>query len=116
MFVRDPAGDLIGMLTNPPTDEARYYLTDDQNSVIATTDHDADEVIRYLYEPYGQTIRSWADPDAGTQQRRHHRNGAETLTGFPTPTVDHNPYRYISGYTDPDTGLIKFGTRYYIPT
>ncbi len=98
------------MLTNLPDAEARYYLTDDQNSVIATTDHDGDDVIRYLYEPYGQTIRSWTDPDAGTSSN----DGAQNAT-LTTPTVDHNPYRYVSGYTDPDTGLIKFGTRYYTP-
>ncbi len=117
IFVRDPAGKLMAMITNTAADEARYYLTDDQKTVIATTDQDTDNVIRYLYEPYGQTVRSWEDPDAGDADNDGIiDDGAETLTGFPTPTGDRNPFGYISGYTEEDTGLIKFGTRYYIPT
>ncbi len=117
IFVRDPAGKLMAMITNTTTGEARYYLTDDQDSVIATTDHDTDQVIRYLYEPYGQTIRTWEDPDAGDANNDGIiEDGAETLTGFPAPSSDPNPFGYISGYTEPDTGFIKFGTRYYIPT
>ncbi len=117
IFVRDPAGKLMAMITNTAADEARYYLTDDQKTVIATTDQDTDNVIRYLYEPYGQTVRSWEDPDAGDADNDGIiDDGAETLTGFPTPTGDRNPFGYISGYTEPDTGFIKFGTRYYIPT
>ncbi len=116
IFVRDPAGKLMAMITNTAADEARYYLTDDQKTVIATTDQDTDNVIRYLYEPYGQTVRTYEDPDAGDADNDGIiDDGAETLTGFPTPTGDRNPFGYISGYTEPDTGFIKFGTRYYIP-
>jgi RHS repeat-associated protein len=36
---------------------------------------------------------------------------ASGVTGF-----DDNPWRYAAGYQDNNTGLIKFGTRYYDPT
>jgi len=120
LFVRDPAGTLITMLDNTtgtPSSigQATYYLLDDQGSVIATiadTEPSSTQpvgVTRHLYEPYGQTIRDWTQPDPGNGD-----SGSEN-PNLTAPATDYNPFGYIAGYTDPDTGLIKFGTRYYIP-
>ena len=114
LFVRDPGGKLLAMIdyTDGQTGTTRYYLRDDQDTVMATvpTTTASTTAIRYAYEPYGQRIRTWEDPNAGTATSRYTHSSAATA-----PAVDHNPYGYVSGYTDPTTGLIKFGTRYYTP-
>jgi RHS repeat-associated protein len=112
-FVRDPEGMVLAMVeTTSPTAPAvaGYYLVDDQDSVMAVTPA-ATTAIRYLYEPYGETIRTWTDPSPGTSSSKYTEDGSAT-----TPTVDHNPGRYVSGYHDKATGFLKFGTRYYMPT
>ena len=65
---------------------------------------------QYLYEPYGQTIRTWEDTGAGTSNSKYTEDGTANV-----PISDYNPFGYVSGYTEPDSGLIKFGTRYYAP-
>lgn len=111
IFVRTPGGELLAMI-DTGTGEARYYLTDHQQSIVATTTPTpgTDALVRYLYEPYGQTIRSWTDTNPDDPD-----NGSEN-TNLTTPAVDYNPWRYASGYRDESTGFLKFGTRYYIPT
>ena len=120
-FVRDPAGKLVAMLDDTAGDPdalsgATYYLTDDQDSVIATitdappTASTPTPATRHLYEPYGQTIRTWTDPAPGTNNSQYSEDGTASA-----PSSDPNPYGYVSGYTDPTTDLIKFGTRYYVP-
>lgn len=108
LFVRDPDGKLIAMI-DTTTGDTRYYLTDHQDSVTATVDHDGGDPVRYLYEPYGQQIRTWTDTNNGDGN-----NGSEN-TSMTAPAVDNNPWRYASGYYNDDTGFLKFGTRYYIP-
>ncbi len=108
-FVRDPAGRLIAMI-DTTTGATRYYLTDDQQTVVATTNTTGGDVVRYLYEPYGNQIRSWTDPTAGSSTN----DGAENSV-LTAPTIDNNPWRYASGYRDKATGILKFGTRYYMP-
>ena len=112
LFVRDPDGKLLAMIT-PSTGATRDDLTDEQQSVIATTDGSTSgtgtNLVRYLYEPYGQQIRSWEYPNAGTATTLRSRATATT------PATDYNPWRYASGYHDPATGFLKFGTRYYMP-
>jgi RHS repeat-associated protein len=77
-------------MLNASTSEADlYYLFDGLGSVAATTDASGNLVKRYSYEPYGQEI----SPASG----------------------DPNPWRYASGYFDKSTGMLKFGTRYYMP-
>ena len=114
LFVRDPGGTLLAMIdyTGGSVGEARFYLTDDQDSIMATvTDAGTtNAVTRYLYEPYGQTIRSWVDPNAGTGSSKYTEDGTASA-----PSNDYNPFGYVSGYTEPDSELIKFGTRYYAP-
>ena len=114
LFVRDPGGKLLAMIdyTDGQTGATRYYLRDDQDTVMATvpTTTGSTTAVRYAYEPYGQRIRTWEDPNAGTATSRYTHSSAATA-----PAVDHNPYGYVSGYTGPTTGLVKFGTRYYAP-
>lgn len=109
LFIRDPAGRLLTMI-DTSTGRGRYYLLDQQQSVIATTNDNTGDVTRYLYEPYGEQIRSWVDPNAGTSSN----DGAEN-TSLAAPSSDNNPWRYASGYYDTTTKLLKFGTRYYAP-
>jgi RHS repeat-associated protein len=112
-FVRDPEGKVLSMVdvTNPTAPSvAGYYLLDDQDSVMAIINPAATSATRYLYEPYGETIRTWTDPNPGTSTSKYTEDGTAT-----TPVDDYNPWRYVSGYHDKTTGFLKFGTRYYMP-
>lgn len=109
LFIRDPAGRLLTMI-DPNTGRGRHYLMDQQQSVIATTNDNTGDVTRYLYEPYGEQIRSWVDPNAGTSSN----DGAENAS-LAAPNSDNNSWRYASGYYDTTTKLLKFGTRYFSP-
>ncbi|WP_299056353.1 DNRLRE domain-containing protein [uncultured Nocardioides sp.] len=125
LFVRDTSGNLLAMLTRDPNNAGQirdtdYYLTDEQQSVIGTYDgrgriaaneDDGNGMIRYLYEPFGQIIRTWTHPGAGTSNQDGSENGA-----LQAPSSNMNPFTYVSGYHDRATGLIKFGTRYYMPS
>lgn len=122
-FVRDPSGTLVAMVDRNSTEPDLYYLTDGLGSVVATINTN-DKVIRYLYEPYGQEIRSWEDPYAGTADSTGSGNLIDTdnvVGGSEDPTLrqpggaDYNPWRYAGGYYDRTTGMLKFGTRYYMP-
>ncbi|MBF4164013.1 RHS repeat-associated core domain-containing protein [Nocardioides acrostichi] len=113
IFLRTPGGDLLAMI-DTSSGQARYYLLDHQKSVIATiadrstpTPSIGGEVTRYLYEPYGATIRTWDHTSPGNGN-----DGSEN-NSFAAPSTDFNPFGYASGYLDRSTGLIKFGTRYY---
>ena len=98
--------------------ERRYYLIDGLNSVVATIDT-AGDVRRYLCEPYGKQIRSWIDttPTSNNTGTKTDGTAAEPPDGSEgTPTAndgseEHNPWRFASGYLDPETGWLKFGTR-----
>lgn len=117
LFVRDPSGQLLAMIdyTGAVTGAVRYYLTDDQASVLATMSSAAPAAgttptaAKYLYEPYGETIRSWEDTAPGTS------TSIGTEQPANAPAVDVNPFRFASGYYETSTGFIKFGTRYYMP-
>ena len=114
LFVRDPGGKLLAMIdyTGGSVGQTRFYLTDDQDSTMATVPASGTTTtaVRYLYEPYGQTIRTWEDTGAGTSNSKYTEDGTANV-----PISDYNPFGYVSGYTEPDSGLIKFGTRYYAP-
>jgi len=64
-----------------------YYLTDIHGSVVAVVDGSGNVANTYKYDPYGNTLSS-------------------------TGSIA-NPFRYESGYYDGQTGLYKFGERYY---
>lgn len=117
-FIRDPDGNLLAMVDSAATNPGpvKYYLTDAQQSVIATMDTGG-ATRRYLYESYGQQIRSWLDPTPAVNVGSGHTppDGSErTLTSADTEN-DSNPWRYASGYYDNETGMLKFGARYYMP-
>jgi RHS repeat-associated protein len=88
-FTSTPDGQLVSMTL--PDGAKHYYLFDAQGSVLGLTDSAGARTATYTYDPYGD----------------HH-----SATG---PAAGANPYRYISGYLDPDTGLYKLGIRYYNP-
>ena len=96
-FVRDPQGTRVSLVNDDTSDDDLYYLFDGLGSVAATTDETGALVTRYTYEPFGEQI----SPDP-------------TLTSGGEP-VDKNPWRYASGYYDTPTGMLKYGTRYYMP-
>jgi RHS repeat-associated protein len=88
-FPRDPSGTVLGMLAAKNATTDLYYLFDGLGSIAATVDPKGNLVRRYAYEPYGEEIgRS---------------------------STDGNPWRYASGYFDNATGMLKYGTRYYVP-
>ena len=124
IFVRTPGGRLLAMLdyTGGSLSDggADYFMLDDMKTVEALVPAaepgtgqaggDANpDAVRYAYEPYGQTIRTWVDPDPGTAADAYSEDAASE------PTEDYNPFGYVAGYTDKATGLVKFGTRYYAP-
>lgn len=92
-FVRDPNGALISRTDRPSgsSDDSAdlFYLFDGLGSVAGVTGPGGNIARRYTYEPYGEEI----DPGP----------------------ADTNPWRYASGYHDTETGMVKFGTRYYRP-
>jgi len=95
-YVRDPSGTLIAMQVYPSgstTPTEYYYTADIVGSTIAVTDNTGTNAATYTYDSWGKTT-------------------ATTGGAFATTT---NPWRYGSGYTDPN-GTIKLGARYYNPT
>jgi RHS repeat-associated protein len=62
---------------------------DDLGSVLKVVDSSGTVKNSYSYDPYGLSL-----------------NKNETVS---------NPWQYASGYYDANTGLDKFGTRYYDP-
>lgn len=120
-FVRDPGGRLVAMVDLVHDNPDRYYLMDDQQSVVATVETDTGVVRRYLYEPYGEETRaSWTDPNPGSNNNgtiggvnAKPADGSEELA--PENDPDYNPWRFASGYYDPETRMLKYGTRYYMP-
>lgn len=84
-YTRDDDGNLIGQRTS--SGNYYYYLFDGLGSVIGLTDAAGVMVNRYAYDPYGNTTSA-------------------------TEAVP-NPWRFAGGYLDSQTGLYKFGTRYY---
>lgn len=86
-YTRTDTGGLVSQRSPAGT---HYYLFDGLGSVVGLTDVSGNLTNTYRYDPYGN--------DAGT-----------------TGTVA-NPYRYASGHLDTQTGLYKFGARYYDPT
>lgn len=117
-YVRDPDGKLVAQIDarQGGSDPDRYYLTDAQDSVIATIDTTG-QVRRYLYQPYGEQIRTWID----TNPTNNTSNAATAPDGSGNPLTSQDqapesqPWRYASGYYDTETGMLKFGTRYYMP-
>ncbi|HEV2891226.1 MAG TPA: DNRLRE domain-containing protein [Frankiaceae bacterium] len=91
-FERDPNGTLVSMVVG--TNE--YYVAfDGLGSVVALIDVANGNVVgRYAYDPYGVTTVSAGEASS-------------------TSVADLNPWRYVSGYYDAQTGLMKFGLRYY---
>ncbi len=85
-YTREDAGNLIGQ--RKPSGNY-YYLFDGLGSVIGLTDAAGGVVNRYAYDPYGNTTSATEDVA--------------------------NPWRFAGGYLDGQTGLTKFGTRYYDP-
>ena len=85
-FTRDNLGTLVSERTPEGT---YYYLFDGLGSVVSVTDASGARVANYQYDPYGK--QTSAEPAL------------------------KNPWRFASGYTDPPTRFVKFGTRYYDP-
>jgi RHS repeat-associated protein len=91
-FVREPDGTPIAMQTGG---NSYYYTVDYNQSVLVLTDQNQAKVAGYTYDPYGKT----------------------TVTNHTTANIgDANPWRYATGYQDPNTGHYKLGARYYNPT
>jgi RHS repeat-associated protein len=117
-FVRDVNGSLLAMVETSTggTGQVRYYLTDALNSVVATMTADAAEVRRYGYEPYGQQLRTWVDPNPTTVTTAGDpADGSYNAVTAADNAVDHSPWRFAGGYHDTETGWLKYGTRYYMP-
>jgi RHS repeat-associated protein len=87
-ITRDPVGGLIGFRDN--TGNRYYYLTDNLGSVLRVIDSSGVAVNSYSYDPFGVTTSS----SAGVAQ----------------------PFGYTGAHTNPATGLLHLGARYYDPT
>ncbi len=90
-FTREPNGSLVSMRSGSTS---LYYTTDALGSVVAlTADNGTYDFAIYTYDAYGNLT---SPPPTGM--------GAV------------NPWRFAGGYFDKDTGLYKFGARYYDAT
>ena len=87
----DDTGTLLVRQGPGGANDTQYYLRDGLGSIVGMTDHNGNLVANYTYYPYGNTL---------------------TATGT---KANLNPWRYAAGYTDTNSGLTKFGTRYYNP-
>ena len=87
-YTRDNRGTLVSLRT--ATDSRFYYLFDGLGSVVGLVNSSGSKVNTYSYDPYGVQL-----------------SATEAVA---------NPWRYAAGYFDTQTGLTKFGTRYYDPT
>jgi RHS repeat-associated protein len=91
-YLRDPDGNLLAVIAGSST---YYPLVDTRGSVVALTNSTGAKVsgATYRYDPYGNLIST-----------------------APTGIGATNPFRYNGGYSDPATGLIHYGARWYNPT
>ena len=82
-----------GLLNNERTGSGQkyYYLFDGLGSIVGMTDSHGSEVNSYDYDPYGNLLNS------------HVQSGI------------NNPWMYADGYFDSNSGLYKYGIRYYDP-
>jgi RHS repeat-associated protein len=87
-YTRDNRGTLVSL--RAASGSRYYYLFDGLGSVVGLVNSGGSKVNAYSYDPYGVQLSA-------------------------TEAVP-NPWRYVSGFFDAQTGLTKFGTRYYDPT
>jgi RHS repeat-associated protein len=87
-YTRDNRGTLVSL--RAASGNRYYYLLDGLGSVVGLVNSGAAKVNTYSYDPYGMQLSA-------------------------TEAVP-NPWRYAVGYFDTQTGLTKFGTRYYDPS
>jgi RHS repeat-associated protein len=87
-FIRNNVGTVIGEHIGGSGGTSYYYLTDNEGSITAVITASGAVQDGYAYDPYGQ------------------------VTPVGTASVA-NPLGYAGGYTEPTSGIVKFGTRYY---
>ena len=86
-YTRDSRGTLVSL--RAASGSRYYYLFDGLGSVVGLVNSSGAKVNSYSYDPYGMQT-----------------SASETVA---------NPWRYAGGLLDSQTGLTKFGTRYYDP-
>jgi RHS repeat-associated protein len=86
-YTRDNHGTLVSL--RAASGSRFYYLLDGLGSVVGLVNSSGSKVNTYSYDPYGKPLSA-------------------------TEAVP-NPWRYAAGQFDSQTGLTKFGTRYYDP-
>jgi RHS repeat-associated protein len=86
-YTRDHQGTLVSL--RAASGSRYYYLMDGLGSVVGLVNASGSKVNSYSYDPYGTQLSA-----SGTVA---------------------NPWRYASGQLDGQTGLTKFGARYYDP-
>ena len=88
-YVRCSCGLLNSLHT--PDGKKYYYLFDGEGSIVGVTDSSGNDVNRYDYDPFGTAMGPWQ-------------------------VQVSQPWTYAGGYYDSQTGLYKFGIRYYDST
>ncbi|GCE51470.1 RHS repeat-associated protein [Thermosporothrix hazakensis] len=89
-YTRCSCGKLIGARFSSDNSH-HYYLFDGLGSIVGVTGEDGSLENSYAYSPYGETIK---------EQR------SEKV---------YNPWKFAGGSFESETGLYKFGIRYYDP-
>ena len=87
-YTRDNRGTLVSL--RAASGNRYYYLFDGLGSVVGLVNSSGAKVNSYSYDPYGVQLQA--------------------------TEASANPWRYAGGYTDSQTGLTKFGARYYDPS
>jgi RHS repeat-associated protein len=86
-----------------------HYMRDDQGTLVSQRVGAAGAPRYYLYDGLG-SVTAIVNATAGIDQTyTYDAWGNITSSGG---SVD-NPFKYVGGYQDSQTGLTKFGTRYY---
>ena len=85
--------NLASLLNNERTPDGKkyYYLFDGEGSIVGVTDSSGNDVDRYDYDPFGTAMGPWQ-------------------------VQVSQPWTYAGGYYDSQTGLYKYGIRYYDST
>ena len=85
--------NLASLLNNERTPDGKkyYYLFDGEGSIVGAYDSSGNDVDRYDYDPFGTAMGPWQ-------------------------VQVSQPWTYAGGYSDSQTGLYKYGIRYYDST
>lgn len=107
-FFNSPQGIVMTRTSSTNT----HYLRDDQGTLVSQRVGISGSQRYYLYDGLGSVI-GMINATAGLDQSYTYDTWGNITTSSGSVA---NPFRYVGGHHDTQTGLTKFGARYYDPT